>query len=77
MTHLRSVSAGTRIRSVELTFTLEFDNRSKEMPFRAWSEEGGTGLHIVTDAMRGEMVKGFLRETLPVIIHNLEEQINA
>ena len=43
MTHLKSVAAGTRIRSVELTLTFELNNCIKEFPFRAWKQEGRVG----------------------------------
>lgn len=43
MTHLESVAAGTRIRSVELKLTFELNNRVKELPFRVWKEEGRMG----------------------------------
>ena len=43
MTYVKSVAAGTRIRRVELTLTFELNNRVKELPFRAWKEEGCMG----------------------------------
>ena len=66
---------GTGPAAIELALTVTFENGVKEIPFRAWSDMGGVGLHILTDAKHGEFVKGFLSEALPMIIDHLDGEI--
>ena len=69
-------AAGLTPKVIEIALTVEFENGVKEIPFRAWSDEGHTGLHVCIEGGKESFVSHFIGDILPSLKAELDKAKN-